>query len=192
MKIYYQFKEDNSQAFTGTTDSQFREENTNTFIGMSDSTPISGGTSDYEKLRNKPRINSIELIGSISLPELGLRAIYYDTTANWNMQHSLITEEGAVYIYSDYTTYTDGAGNVTPLAGIKIGDGNAYLIDVPFVTDAITAALLNHINNHEVHITAQEREFWNNKVSAYIDPGSSEILVLSKTFYELGGELRHA
>lgn len=170
---------------------QFKEEKPEVFMGMSDSTSISGGTSDYNKLRNKPSINSVELIGSISLPELGLRAIYYDTTANWNNQASLIAEEGTVYIYSDYTSYDDGAGNITPLAGIKIGDGSAYLIDMPFVTDALTSTLLNHINDHEVHLTAQEREFWNNKVSSYIDPESEETLVFSKTHYELEGELRH-
>ena len=170
---------------------QFEEEKPEVFMGMSESTSISGGTSDYNKLQNKPSINSVELIGSISLPELGLRAIYYDTTANWNAQRSLISEEGAIYIYSDYSSYDDGNGNITPLAGIKIGDGNAYLIDMPFVTDGLTATLLNHINNHDVHITPQERAFWNNKVSSYMDLESSETLILSKTHYELEGELYH-
>ena len=170
---------------------QFEEEKPEVFMGMSDSTPISGGTSDYNKLRNKPSINSVELIGSISLPELGLRAIYYDTTANWNAQGSLIAQEGTIYIYSDYFSYDYGEGNIVPLAGIKIGDGSAYLIDMPFVTDGLTATLLNHINNHDVHITPQERAFWNNKVSSYIDPESTETLILSKTHYELEGELYH-
>lgn len=170
---------------------QFEEEKPEVFMGMSDSMSISGGTSDYEKLKNKPSINSVELIGSLSLPDLGLRAIYYDTTANWNMQGNLVAEEGTVYIYSDYTTYDDGNGNITPLAGIKIGDGNAYLIDMPFVTDALTATLLRHISNTEVHLTAQERAFWNNKVSSYIDLEDGETLVLSKTHYELEGEIYH-
>lgn len=148
-------------------------------------------STNYEDLANKPEINSIELIGNISLPELGLRAIYYDTTANWNAQGSLIAEEGTIYIYSDYSSYDDGNGNIVPLAGIKIGDGSAYLIDMPFVTDGLTATLLNHINNHDVHITPQERAFWNNKVSSYIDPESTETLILSKTHYELEGELYH-
>lgn len=174
MRVYYQFKEENEQSF----------------VGMSDSTSVTA-TTDYEKLKNKPSINSVELIGSLSLPDLGLRAIYYDTTAHWNQQPSLIAEEGTIYIYSDYTSYDDGAGNVTPLAGIKIGDGNAYLIDMPFVTDALTATVLNHISNHDVHITPQERLFWNNKVSSYLDQEDSETLVLSKTHYELEGEIRH-
>ena len=170
---------------------QFQEEIPDVFMGMSDSTPITG-TTDYNNIKNKPRINSVELIGSISLPELGLRAIYYDTTANWNAQMSLIAEEGTIYIYSDYSSYDDGNGNLTPLAGIKIGDGSSYLIDMPFVTDGLTSTLLNHISNHDIHITVQERAFWNNKVSSYIDPEFSETLVLSKTNYELGGELYHA
>ncbi|MCL2745229.1 MAG: hypothetical protein FWE67_15405, partial [Planctomycetaceae bacterium] len=34
-----------------------------------------GGTSDYEKLKNKPQINGVELIGDLSAVELGLAAL---------------------------------------------------------------------------------------------------------------------
>ena len=92
----------------------------------------------------------------------------------------MIGKEGCIYIYSDYQTITDDVGNVKFIPGIRIGDGKAYLIDLPFVSEAMTAALMEHINNTEVHITAAEREFWNNKVSCYIDAEDNENLVLSK------------
>lgn len=179
MKINYQFREENTQAFSGMAgNASFKEENLQAFSGMADTTSVSINY-DYNKLKNKPSINTVELIGSISLPELGLRAIYYDTTANWNRQSSLITEAGVLYIYSDYSVYDDGIGNTIPLAGIKIGDGSSYLGHVPFITDGMTATLLSHISNTTVHITQAERTFWNSKVSAHMDSESAETLVLS-------------
>lgn len=185
MKINYRFQEENVDHTY-----KFNEENEQHYKGLSEDITLSVNA-DYNALSNKPRIGTVELIGSISLPELGLRAIYYDTTAHWDMQVSLVTEEGAVYIYSDYTYIDDGIGNLTPIAGIKIGDGSSYLIDMPFMTDGLTATLLSHVNNSSVHITPQEREFWNNKVSSYIDTEASETLILSKTHYEIEGEIRH-
>lgn len=139
---------------------------------------------DYEKLANKPSINSVVLTGSLSARDLGLGNVYYDTTANWNAQISLVTEEAAIYIYSDYQIYTDESGNQTVIAGLKIGDGTSYLIDLPFVTDNMSGALIQHLADHVAHITDAERAFWNNKVSAYIDHDNTELLVLSKTMYE--------
>ncbi len=139
---------------------------------------------DYEKLTNKPTINSVVLTGALNARDLGLGNVYYDTTAAWNAQPELIAEEAAIYIYSDYQIYTDEAGNRTVIAGLKVGDGTSYLIDMPFVTDNMSSTLINHLADTTVHITAAEREFWNNKVSAYIDHTSSELLVLSKRTYE--------
>lgn len=140
--------------------------------------------SDYEKLKNKPSINSVVLVGALNARDLGLGNVYYDTTASWDAQATLIAEEAGIYIYSDYQIYEDEFGNQTVIAGIKIGDGSSYLIDMPFVTDNMSAALINHIADNIVHISAVERAFWNNKVSAYLDHSSDELLVLSKTTYE--------
>lgn len=56
-------------------------------------------------------------------------AIRYDTTANWDAQPQLTAEQGVIYIYSDYEVDE----NNQLIAGIKIGDGTSYLIDMPFV-----------------------------------------------------------
>ena len=74
-------------------------------------------------------------------------------------------------------------GNPTYVAGIKIGDGTSYLIDLPFVTDGMTTMLLKHIGDTTIHLTAAEREFWNNKISCYLDNTDSENLILSKSNY---------
>ena len=148
------------------------------------------GASDYRNLTNKPSINSIVLEGALSAEDLGLGRVYYDTTANWNLNPGLISEKGAVYIYSDHEFVEDEGGNRTPVAGLRIGDGNSYLIDLPFVNSATVAMIVHHVANQTIHVSKAEKEFWDNKVSAYQDPQDPEALVLSKTHYELNGEIR--
>lgn len=109
--------------------------------------------------------------------EVNLRHIYYDTKDNWNSQIALISERGAVYIYSDQFE-TDGV--VIP--GIKIGDGSAYLIDIPFISQNLADRLLAHIEDSSVHVSSNDREFWNNKVTAFSDTSDPENLVLTKEF----------
>lgn len=148
------------------------------------------GQNDYEKLKNKPTINSVVLQGAITAEDLGLGRIYYDTTAGWNSQPDLIAEKSVIYIYSDYKYVQGEDGRSIPVAGIRIGDGTSYLIDMPFVSDAFTYLLTSHVSNSAAHVSAADRSFWNNKVSAYIDRSEgSENLVLSKDSYELNGEI---
>lgn len=144
---------------------------------------------DYNNLVNKPKINSIVLEGDLSARDLGLGQIYYDTKSNWNRQPSLIAERAAIYIYSDYQIIYDEVENPTYIAGVKIGDGSSYLIDMPFITDEMTKLLLSHISNTDVHLTAEEREFWNSKVSCYLDGNNIENLVFSKENYIIEGDV---
>ena len=48
----------------------------------------------------------------------------------------MISENGAIYIYEDLTE--SAADSDVSIPGIKIGDGNAYLIDLPFLTVGVT------------------------------------------------------
>lgn len=98
--------------------------------------------------------------------------VYYGTTAYWNSQPTLQTEQGALYIYSDYKQNPDQED----IPGLKVGDGNAYLIDAPFVDDIYA----RHILDMSMHVTAQEKTFWNNKVRAYVDPNDPTNLILTK------------
>ena len=98
--------------------------------------------------------------------------VLYADTATWNSQAQLVSQEGYIYIYSDYKQ--DDEDNNIP--GIKVGDGNAYLIDLPFSTKLID----EHIADVVSHITAAERDFWNNKVTCYIDDNNITRLVFSK------------
>lgn len=83
--------------------------------------------------------------------------IYSNTVSGWNAQTTLISEKDAIYVYTDYDT--DSHGNVVP--GIKIGDGLAYLIDMPFVDQVMQ----EHIADTVIHVTQADKDNWNNKVS---------------------------
>jgi hypothetical protein len=92
--------------------------------------------------------------------------VLYASTATWNSKPKTLSKEGYIYIYSDYR---DGK------PAIKIGDGKAYLIDLPFTDDEI----VEHINNTVIHITQEERNFWNDKVRCYIDPNNENRLIFT-------------
>ncbi len=75
-----------------------------------------------------------QMTGRSHLPNvLDRTAIHYDTTENWNSRTMLVGERSHIYIYSDYTS-TVIDGETVPVPAMKIGDGNSYLIDMPFVT----------------------------------------------------------
>jgi hypothetical protein len=86
--------------------------------------------------------------------------VWSATTDEWNEQPQLVSVKDAVYIYTDYKT-VDGKS----VPGFKIGDGLAFLMDLPFVD----AEMQEHLANDVIHITAEEREHWNNKVRCYLD-----------------------
>lgn len=110
------------------------------------------------------------LQGDLSIPAVrtGVNPIHQDTTEAWNSQPALIAKAGHLYFYTDYQQV--GGVNV---AGMKLGDGTSYLIDLPFED----AQFQDHIRNTVVHITQEEREFWNSKNRAVI---TGENLILTE------------
>lgn len=90
------------------------------------------------------------------------------TTEYWNNKPQLIPKKDTIIIYTDYQSKEE-EGNIINIPGIKIADGSAFLIDQPFVDEDIRKVVSSHINNSDIHITPQEREFWNNKVRCYLD-----------------------
>ena len=102
--------------------------------------------------------------------------LHYDTKANWNSHSTLISQLGHIYVYSDNYQVGD---NIYP--GIKIGDGNAYLIDLPFIDTRVDEKIDDHINDMIRHITSQERTNWNAKVTTRINAQDEENLIF--TYY---------
>ena len=98
--------------------------------------------------------------------------IVIGTTEYWQQHNTYIAPTGTIIIYTNRGTYTSNNSTIT-VPGIKISDGLAYAIDLPFVGDDVAAAIrseLNeHINDNIRHITSAERTFWNNKLNCTID-----------------------
>lgn len=97
--------------------------------------------------------------------------IYFNTVEGWRAQINLIGQTNTIYIYTDYQEDEDG----NPIAGIKIGDGLAYLIDTPF----LDTLYLQHVNNTDIHITDEERRKWNEKVRCFYSLTNNETVVFT-------------
>lgn len=95
-----------------------------------------------------------------------------NTTEYWNSQPNRIGAKNVVYVYSDYRI--DEHGNAIP--AFKVGDGLAYLIDLPFSSDIVDT----HMADAYIHISNAEREFWNNKVTALLDADNEERIIFTK------------
>ena len=115
---------------------------------------------------------------------LNNKMIYYSKTkSEWNLNRDFISQKNVLYIYTDYKIIEkDGEQILIP--GLKIGDGTTYLIDLPFVNDTsrgseLEQLILDHINNKIIHISAEERNFWNNKLNVLLQP-DTQTLVLNR------------
>jgi hypothetical protein len=97
--------------------------------------------------------------------------VFCNTTAYWNAQTSTPSVAGAIYIYSDHDKDDDD----NDIPGIKVGTGNAYVPDLPFIDYKYDQHLLDTVK----HITAAERTAWNNKVRCYMDTTDTENLIFT-------------
>lgn len=99
-----------------------------------------------------------------------------DTTEHWMQKRQYIPARGEIIVYSD-RNIIDG----TYYAGVKIGDGTTFVVDLPFVGDDIAMQIMDdltaHINDTSVHVTIEDRESWDNKLNCEID---DETLVLNR------------
>lgn len=101
--------------------------------------------------------------------------IFRNTVEGWNRQRDLVSYKNGIYIYTDYQTEEDEQGNIKYIPGIKIGDGKAFLIDLPFTDDL----MIQHIEDLGIHVTPEEKEFWNNKVRTYYSEVDYDTLVFT-------------
>ena len=91
-----------------------------------------------------------------------------DSTQHWNEARGFIPLEGEIIIYNDYKVMDkviDGESRRVQIPGIKIGDGRTYVQDLPFIDEELRDKIMMHINNPNIHVTLQEKLFWNNKLN---------------------------
>ena len=90
-----------------------------------------------------------------------------NTTEYWNAQTGYIPPEGAIIVYSDYAQKTVDETEIN-IPGFKFGDGKAYLVDLPFVTDDLRARLEAHENNTRIHLSESDRKKLGDSVTASV------------------------
>lgn len=138
--------------------------NENSNLNMEVGEQIVNGSNNYEELKNKPQINGVELVGNKSSDAFGILSYTHNTTIGWQARMGYIPKVNEICIYDDYKTIIKDGTEVF-VKGIKIGDGKAYIVDLPFVTDDVEQALYAHLDDRTVHVNTGEREIWNDKLS---------------------------
>ena len=119
-------------------------------------------------------VNNLPFIYSDSLNN----EIVIGTTSELNRDIFYIPKKGEIRLYLDKTTFEKN-GSIITVPGIKVGDGLAYGVDLPFLGDDILQRVLDHIANNVIHITQAERDFWNNKINCQ-DQVERENLILNR------------
>ena len=71
---------------------------------------------------------------------------------------------GQLVIFTDLYKRTNSEGVEITSAGIKVGDGNTKIEQLPF----IDWFYLDHINDKNIHVTSEQKKFWNNKITCEV------------------------
>ena len=94
-------------------------------IGVTVGTPLNpnkfGGTSDYPKLENKPKINGVELNGDMSLEQLGINelGVRFDDTLKFDEQTRILSVNTADKVEGDNTRPISAAAVHTEIGNIE-------------------------------------------------------------------------
>lgn len=109
-------------------------------------------------------------------------SILYGTKEYWSQQLGFIPKKGAIIIYTDYTKQYSGETTVD-VPNFKVGDGKAYVVDLPFSNDDLRMAIRTHLEDASIHLSEDDRDKLENSVKTSIktQSGSSDYtLVFSK------------
>lgn len=123
------------------------------------------------KIIDLTRLSDYDLLLKEYIKQKGLESIQVNTTAYWNEQISYVPPRGQLIVYTD--------GNVVDdvlYPKFKVGDGNAYVVDLPFSEGEYETILQNHLVNQTIHLTTADREKLQNSVVLTLD---SENLIFS-------------
>lgn len=116
------------------------------------------------KIIDLTRLGEYDLLLKEYIKQKGLDSIKVNTTAAWTLQTDYVPPIGQLVIYID--------GNVVDgknYPKFKVGDGNAYVVDLPFTEGEFEATLTDHINNATLHFSEADREKLANSVILSLD-----------------------
>ena len=86
------------------------------------------------------------------------------TTVYFEGVKTTVPPRGQLVIFSDLRSIKKSDGTTITSAGIKVGDGNTSIEQLPF----IDWFYWDHLNDANIHVTAEEKTFWNNKISCEV------------------------
>ena len=110
---------------------------------------------------NIKTVNGQSILGS---GDITCANILYGTTAYWDSQIGFAPDAGTIIVYTDHAT-KEVNGQIVNIPGIKIGGGNGYVQDLAFIDDNVSASLIEHINNTNIHVSSADRATWDNKIN---------------------------
>ena len=91
------------------------------------------------------------------------------TTAYFEGVKTTVPPRGQLVIFSDLrsieVTNSDSSKSTITSAGIKVGDGIKTIEQLPF----IDWFYLDHINDKNIHVTKEQKTFWDNKITCKVD-----------------------
>lgn len=124
-------------------------------------------------------VATLDSNGLIPQSQIG-NSIRYGTTAEWDADISFIPQRGQIIVYSDKGKITKDDTEIR-VPAFKVGDGLAYLVDLPFVGDdevgTIMSLLKAHTDNDNIHVTTDDKDFWSNKINCELE---DEVLVFNR------------
>lgn len=112
-------------------------------------------------------INDLSFISSHSMDT------YVGSTQFFNSKLDFVPEKGSIVVYTDKAT---NSNNIN-IPGIKVGDGNAYCVDLPFIGEENLNLINAHISDTNIHVSSEEKAFWNNKLNLSV---SGELLTFNR------------
>ena len=86
------------------------------------------------------------------------------TTAYFEGVKTTVPPRGQLVIFSDLRSIKKSDGTTITSAGIKVGDGIKTIEQLPF----IDWFYWDHINDANIHVTAEQKTFWNNKITCEV------------------------
>ena len=86
------------------------------------------------------------------------------TTAYFEGVKTTVPPRGQLVIFSDLRSITKSDGTTITSAGIKVGDGIKTIEQLPF----IDWFYWDHINDANIHVTTEQKTFWNNKITCEV------------------------
>ena len=86
------------------------------------------------------------------------------TTDDFEDMKTTVPSIGQLFILTDLRSITKSDGTTITSAGIKVGDGIKTIEQLPF----IDWFYWDHINDANIHVTAEQKTFWNNKITCEV------------------------